>query len=92
LPLAATQYCCLKHHSIFGSKKFKQLSLPPAARGALFEKTAPLDPPQKLFIKGGHSLQLERINVNHDRLWFFKVRRLKRRLKASIPGVKSTFK
>jgi len=26
------------------------LYLPPAARGALFEKTAPLDPPQKLFI------------------------------------------
>jgi hypothetical protein len=26
--------------------------LPPAARGALFEKTAPLDPPQKIFIKG----------------------------------------
>jgi cytochrome c biogenesis protein CcdA len=25
--------------------------LPPAARGALFEKTAPLDPPQKLFIR-----------------------------------------
>jgi len=25
--------------------------MPPAARGALFEKTAPLDPPQKLFIK-----------------------------------------
>jgi len=25
--------------------------LPPAARGALFEKTAPLDPPQKLLIK-----------------------------------------
>jgi len=25
--------------------------LPPAARGALFEKTAPLDPLQKLFIK-----------------------------------------
>jgi hypothetical protein len=24
--------------------------MPPAARGALFEKTAPLDPPQKLFI------------------------------------------
>jgi len=24
--------------------------LPPAARGTLFEKTAPLDPPQKLFI------------------------------------------
>jgi hypothetical protein len=23
---------------------------PPAARGALFEKTAPLDPPQKLLI------------------------------------------
>jgi len=26
--------------------------MPPAARGALFEKTAPLDPPQKLLIKG----------------------------------------
>ena len=25
--------------------------MPPAARGALFEKTAPLDPPQKLLIK-----------------------------------------
>jgi hypothetical protein len=25
--------------------------LPPAARGALFEKTAPLDPPQKLLIR-----------------------------------------
>jgi hypothetical protein len=25
--------------------------MPPAARGALFEKTAPLDPLQKLFIK-----------------------------------------
>jgi hypothetical protein len=24
--------------------------MPPAARGALFEKTAPLDPPQKLLI------------------------------------------
>ncbi len=27
--------------------------LPSATRGALFEKTAPLDPPQKLLIKGG---------------------------------------
>jgi hypothetical protein len=27
--------------------------MPPAARGALFEKTAPLDPPQKLLIIGG---------------------------------------
>jgi hypothetical protein len=26
-------------------------NMPPAARGALFEKTAPLDPPQKLLIK-----------------------------------------
>jgi hypothetical protein len=25
--------------------------MPPAARGTLFEKTAPLDPPQKLLIK-----------------------------------------
>jgi hypothetical protein len=31
-------------------------------------------------------LQLKRIQANHDRLWFFKVRRLKSRLKASIPG------
>jgi hypothetical protein len=45
--------------------------LPPAARGALFEKTAPLDPLQKLLIKGGHDLQLKRIYANHDRLWFF---------------------
>jgi hypothetical protein len=26
--------------------------MPSARRGALFEKTAPLDPPQKLFIHG----------------------------------------
>jgi hypothetical protein len=45
--------------------------LPPAARGTLFEKTAPLDPPQKLFIKGGHDLQLKSIYANHDRLCFF---------------------
>jgi hypothetical protein len=31
--------------------KEKIYLMPPAARGALFEKTAPLDPPQKLFIK-----------------------------------------
>jgi hypothetical protein len=35
--------------------------LPPAARGALFEKTAPLDPLKKLLIKGDHGLQRERI-------------------------------
>jgi hypothetical protein len=33
--------------------------LPPAARGAFFEKTAPLDPPKKLLIKGGRSLHLK---------------------------------
>jgi hypothetical protein len=27
-----------------------KIFLPPAARGALFEKTAPLDPPKKLLI------------------------------------------
>ena len=32
-------------------------TLPSATRGALFEKTAPLDPPEKLFIKGGHGFQ-----------------------------------
>jgi hypothetical protein len=46
-----------------------ELISPPAAREALFEKTAPLDPPQKLFI----------------------IRRLKRRLKASIPSMQATF-
>jgi hypothetical protein len=30
----------------------KIIIMPPAARGALFEKTAPLDPLQKLFISG----------------------------------------
>jgi hypothetical protein len=30
------------------SRPTKDVDLPPAARGALFEKTAPLDPPQKL--------------------------------------------
>ncbi|MGD2084713.1 MAG: hypothetical protein PVH61_00890 [Candidatus Aminicenantes bacterium] len=30
---------------------FSSFSLPPAARGTLFEKTAPLDPLQKLFIE-----------------------------------------
>jgi hypothetical protein len=42
-------------------KPGKFFLLPPAARGALFEKTAPLDPPQKLLIKGGHGLPPERI-------------------------------
>ena len=37
------------------------ITMPPAARGAFFEKTAPLDPPQKLLIKGGHGLQPESI-------------------------------
>jgi hypothetical protein len=60
--------------------------LPPAARGALFEKTAPLDPPQKLLIKGGHSLQPEKIfRQTMTAFGSFKVRWLKRRLKASIP-------
>ncbi len=31
--------------------------MPPAARGALFVKTAPLDPPQKLFIHGQPALR-----------------------------------
>jgi hypothetical protein len=33
--------------------------MPPAARGALFEKTAPLDPPQKLLIKAVMVCNLE---------------------------------
>ena len=35
--------------------------MPPAARGALFEKTAPLDPPQKLLIKGNRCLEEKKI-------------------------------
>jgi hypothetical protein len=54
--------------------------------GALFEKTAPLDPQQKLLIKGGHSLQPGRISMQTMTAFgSFKVRRLKRSLKASIP-------
>jgi hypothetical protein len=65
--------------------------LPPAARGTLFEKTAPLDPPKKLLIKDGHGLHRGRtfgqtMTVFGSRL----VRRLKRGLKASIPGVQTT--
>jgi hypothetical protein len=62
--------------------------MPPAARGALFEKTAPLDPLQKLLIKGGDSLQTEKIfKQTMTAFRLFKVRRLKRRMKASISGV-----
>jgi hypothetical protein len=50
--------------------------MPPAARGALFEKTAPLDPPQKLLIKGSHGLQLKRIFMQTMTAFgSFKVRR-----------------
>jgi hypothetical protein len=64
--------------------------VPPAARGALFEKTAPLDPPQKLLIKGGHGLQLGRIlRQTITAFDLFLVSRLKTRLKASIPCVQT---
>jgi len=64
-------------------------------RGALFEKTAPpnrprlpASPPQKLLIKGGHGLQPERIFMQTMTAFgSFKIRRLIRRLKASIPYV-----
>jgi hypothetical protein len=56
------------------------------------KKPPPLDPPQKLLIKGGHSLQPERIfRQTMTAFGSFMVRRLKRRLKASIPGVQATF-
>jgi hypothetical protein len=61
--------------------------MPPAARGALFEKTAPLDPPQKLLIKDGHSLRPGSVFRQTMTVFgLFKLRWLKRRLKASIPG------
>jgi hypothetical protein len=69
--------------------------LPPAARGALFEKTAPLDAvkhPQKLFIKGGHSLHPERIFMQTMTAFgLFKARGIIRIMKASIPCVQATF-
>jgi hypothetical protein len=44
--------------------------------------------PQKLLIKGGHSLQLKRIFVQTMTAFCsFQVRRQKRGLKASIPGL-----
>jgi glycosyltransferase involved in cell wall biosynthesis len=62
--------------------------LPSVTRGALFEKTAPLDPPQKLLIKGGHGLQPGRIFMQTMTAFgSVKIRRLIRGLKASIPCV-----
>jgi hypothetical protein len=56
------------------------------------KKPPPLDPPQKLLIKGGHSLQPERIfRQTMTAFGLFIVRRLKRKLKASIPDVQATF-
>jgi hypothetical protein len=36
--------------------------------------------PQKLLIKGGHSLQLEKIYANHDRLWFIRGKKGKKKI------------
>jgi hypothetical protein len=61
--------------------------LPSATRGALFEKTALLDPPQKLLIKCGQGLQSERIFIKTMTAFgSFKVRRLKRRMEVFIYG------
>ena len=69
-----------------------KIFMPSATRGALFEKIAPLDPPQKLLIKGGHSLQPKRIFMQTMTAFgSFKVRRLNRRSKASIPGMQATY-
>jgi hypothetical protein len=35
---------------------------------------------QKLFIKGGHGLQLKRIYANHDRLWFVLGKKVKKKI------------
>jgi hypothetical protein len=46
------QFLCygrINEEVFFESPQISYKLLPPAARGALFEKTAPLDPPQKLF-------------------------------------------
>jgi len=61
--------------------------LPSATRGALFEKTAPLDLPQKLLIKGGHGLQSDRIFMQiMTAFGLFKVRRLNRRMEVLLYG------
>ena len=65
--------------------------MPPAARGALFEKTAPLDPPQKLLIKAVMLCNLKESMQTMTAFGSFKVRRLKRRSKASLPREKLFF-
>jgi hypothetical protein len=59
--------------------------VPPAARGALFEKIAPLDPPQKLLIKAVMVCSVKESMQTMTALGSFEVRKLKRRMKASIP-------
>jgi hypothetical protein len=61
--------------------------MPPAARRALFEKTAPLDPPQKLFIKAVLVCSLKESMQTMTAFDSLKLRGLKRRVKASIPYV-----
>jgi hypothetical protein len=46
-----------QHHILF---------MPSATRGALFEKTAPLDPPQKLLIHGQPGLQGFCLRASHS--------------------------
>jgi hypothetical protein len=62
-------------------------SLPPAARGGAFCKNCPpWTPPQKLLIKGGHGLQRGRVFMQTMTAFgSFGIRRLKKRLKASVP-------
>jgi hypothetical protein len=63
----------IKNLDQFISKRIKSY-LPPAARGTLFEKTAPLDPPQKLLIKfkiktGGRLESAEGFSDKYEPQW-----------------------
>ena len=65
--------------------KTLKIITPSATRGALFKKTAPLDPRQKFFIKGGLSLQQKRTFWQTTTAFgSFKANRLGKRLTASI--------
>jgi hypothetical protein len=70
------------------SKQQSSLIIKPPQVG----KTAPLDPPQKLLIKGGHCLQTESLSMQTITAFgLFIVRRLKRGLKTSIHFVDRNF-
>jgi len=53
-----------------------KIFLPPAARGALFVKTAPLDPPQKFLIKFYRTSNEKFLQMFHGQGRFFQKKSL----------------